>query len=223
MFSFEIVSGGRKMKINLRWVLIGVLAIIPVTYLFFRIVDLPFRDSLMGNWFATMVGALAGILTAIEINNSLENKEKQNKEVEETQRKEKILSLIKEELTFNLDELLLRRPNQQEQKIRTAKLPGLKDELWNAFSDGGEIQWINDPQLLDAITKAYYYIRSVIFLEEKYFDVLHFPGIRVNQASPPESRILGYLTENDSDDIEHIKKAIFEIGNVLQELAIKKY
>ncbi len=47
---------------------------------------------------------------------------------------------------------------------------GLKNDLWEALSDGGELHWVDNLKLLDSITKAYYHIRRVIFLEEKYFD-----------------------------------------------------
>ncbi len=204
------------MKINIRWLIIGLLSFFPILYFIFRITDIPFRDSLMGNWFATMIGALAGILTAIEINHSLENIEKTKRETEEKQRKEKILSLIKEELNFNLNEMMSRQPNSPDKNQRSVRIPGLKDELWDAFSDSGEIQWLNDPQLLDVITKAYYYVRSVIYLEEKYFDVLHFPGIRMGQSSMPETRILNYLDENDEAVIRHTKDAIEEIKIALK-------
>jgi len=39
----------------------------------------------------------------------------------------------------------------------TAHYP-IKIELWRAFSDGGEIQWIDDPDLLDALAAAYYHL-----------------------------------------------------------------
>ncbi|MFN8402730.1 MAG: hypothetical protein U0V48_04140 [Anaerolineales bacterium] len=36
-----------------------------------------------------------------------------------------------------------------------------KYELWDSFSDGGELQWIQDLDLLNAMSFAYYSIKSI--------------------------------------------------------------
>ena len=203
------------MKINTRWIIITTFSFFPVIYFISRVSDISFRDNLMGNWFATMIGAIVGILTAIEINSMIEKTENAKKELEEKQRKKKILGLIKEELEFNLDKIKSRRLNLEKTGKRSVSIPSMKDELWNAFSDGGEIEWINDPQLLDTITRAYYYIRSVIYLEDKYFDVTHFPGPTITMTNTPESRILNYLNATDKNVIKNIDSAIEQIGDAL--------
>ncbi len=47
----------------------------------------------------------------------------------------------------------------------------LRDESWKAFSDGGELEWIKDPKLLDNLSEAYFSIRSVMNLSDKYCQV----------------------------------------------------
>ncbi len=56
----------------------------------------------------------------------------------------------------------------------------LKNEAWKAFSDGGELEWIKNPELLDHIAEAYYSIRSVMQLSEKGFDLLMFGTDKVS-------------------------------------------
>ena len=55
------------------------------------------------------------------------------------------------------------------------ELDSLKFELWDAFSDGGELQWIQDLELLNAMTFAYYSLKSnPIAGEEKLvFDAIN--------------------------------------------------
>ncbi len=173
----------------------------------------------MGNLFATMVGALIGILIALEINRQQEEtqdrKEAEVRENEEQNRKSKILKLLKGELEYNRQLLSERQSSKGDEKTRNVSLPKLKDELWNAFSDGGELQWVKDLQLLDFIATAYYHIRTIIFLEDKYFEAVHYPGMVVKQEKYPKDYILGYLTSLDPDVLKHIEVALGEIEKSL--------
>jgi hypothetical protein len=47
----------------------------------------------------------------------------------------------------------------------------LRNESWKAFSDGGELEWVKDPKLLNDLSDAYYAIRSVMSLSDKYCQV----------------------------------------------------
>jgi hypothetical protein len=38
------------------------------------------------------------------------------------------------------------------------------------LSDGGELQWIDDLDLLNKLADAYYHVRALIYLEKQYFD-----------------------------------------------------
>jgi hypothetical protein len=209
----------KSLSSRLLWSIVAVSALVPIIYFIYRLSDLPFRDSAMGNWFATMIGALIGILFALEINRvqqaAQEKKECDLREKEERDRKVKILALIKKELDYNRTALLARQPNKEEGAKRVVLVNRLKDELWNAFSDGGELQWIKDVQLLDFIATAYYHVRAIIFLEEKYFEATHFPGMQVQKEKYPKDYILEYLTATDPEVLKHIEEALQEIDKGL--------
>lgn len=159
------------MKIKWKnWVVIIALVIIPSVYFVLQLNDSLFVDSAMGNWFATMVGAISGIFIALELD---------------------------------------RWQKRSEEKVHTKKILKLvKDELWNALSDGGELQWIQDLDLINEISSAYYFIRIIIGLEEKYFNSLHFEGGKFVSMS---DHILKYLEEIDPQAISQIEKTTDEI------------
>jgi len=46
----------------------------------------------------------------------------------------------------------------------------VRTESWDSFSDGGELQWINDPELLHHLSDAYAEINHFAFIFEKYVD-----------------------------------------------------
>ena len=81
----------KSLNPRLLWLIIAVSAITPIIYFFYRLSDSAFIDSAMGNWFATMIGALIGILIALEINrlqqDIQEKKERALREIEERERK----------------------------------------------------------------------------------------------------------------------------------------
>ena len=52
----------------------------------------------------------------------------------------------------------------------------IKTELWRAFSDGGELQWINDPDLLNVVADAYGEINHFGLLYRQYFENYMFQG-----------------------------------------------
>jgi hypothetical protein len=197
------------------WFIIGVMAVIPIIFFLFHLSNPVFTENAMGNWFATMIGALIGILIALEINRvqqeRQEKKESKDREKDEMEHKIKILGLVKSELVYNHSALLQRQPNNEKGIHRQVFVNRLKDELWNAFSDGGELQWLKDVQLLDILSTAYYYIRITVFLEDKYFDAIHFSGMMVQRDKYPKDYILDYLNGTDPDVLQNIEKALQEI------------
>ena len=212
----------KSLNPRLLWLIIAVSAITPIIYFFYRLSDSAFIDSAMGNWFATMIGALIGILIALEINrlqqDIQEKKERALREIEERERKAKVLGLIKKELDYNRTALSARQPNKEGETKRIVLVNRLKDELWKAFSDGGELQWIKDVKLLDFISTAYYHVRTIIFLEEKYFEATHFPGMQVQQTKYPKDYILEYLSATDPEVLKHIDETLGEIDKSLSTL-----
>lgn len=84
----------------------------------------------------------------------------------------------------------------------------LQDQLWAAFSDGGELQYVNNPELLATLADAYHNVRHCIMLEHKVLDAVHFSGVRIQQAKNPQDYFLEYLTQSDPSLISAIEKAL---------------
>jgi hypothetical protein len=123
-----------------------------------------FWQSFVSNAFATFIGAGLGVLGALWLS-------KLQKESSEKERKKKILDLLFNELLINLTHLSGFQKSQIKHKDALTLSAILRNESWKAFSDGGELEWIKDPKLLDNLSEAYYAIRSVMNLSDKYCQV----------------------------------------------------
>jgi hypothetical protein len=182
-----------------------------------------FRDNFLGDWFATIIGAIVGIPIALWLSRKQQKEqEKQEQLVREQEaltHKGKILKLIRTELEYNLDQLRASKTETNGVPKRVVFLNGLKDELWNAFSDGGELQWIKDLQSMHMISYAYHYIRRVIYLEKLYMEIKR-PR---NWANAPAEELVGHLLEIDPVVIEAIEQALEEIDKKLESLDIPTF
>jgi hypothetical protein len=131
--------------------------------------SLEFWQSVVSNLIATFVGAGAGVLAALWINAHTET-------TTEREKKQKILRLILAELTRNyqlLEEFIICKGDRQ-----TTVSIGLRihDEVWQAFSDGGEIEWIKDPTLLNYMAETYAWTRATIRLSGRALDIVTHPS-----------------------------------------------
>jgi hypothetical protein len=167
----------------------------------------------MGNWAATMIGVIVGVPIALWLGSfqqmEQERKERNKNELEALARKSKILKLIKKELEYNREQLLAAKIEVDGVPKRVVFLEGLKDELWNAFSDGGELEWIKDLQLMDAISFAYHYIRREIYLEQLYMEIKR-PKTWINT---PAEDVIKHLAELDPLTNKAIDQALDAIEN----------
>ena len=205
----------RILGLWLALLLIVVVALIPTVYTLRRAADSQFRDDFMSNWFATMIGVIVGIPIALELDRrqreAQERREQKARKQEELARKAKILELLKGELGYNREALLGRQVARGQETERVVLVDRLKDELWNAFSDGGELQWIRDLDLLDAVSTAYYHVRMTIYLEERYFEATHFPGLQIEQRKYAKDYIMDYLRESDTEVLRQVDQALQRI------------
>lgn len=142
------------------WIILAVGVIVPLVYAFFRIPDQNFLDGFIGDWLATIIGLIIGIPIALEL-------ERWQTRSEANQRRIKILRNLKEELSYNL-ELISKSWPRKSAIHRGAYLAGaFRVESWRALSDGGELQWINDLEILESISTSYYYIRQLSQLADR--------------------------------------------------------
>ena len=175
----------------------------------------------MGNLFATILGVVVGIPIALEISRRQQEAQylasKVEREEEETKRKRRVLTLLRTELEQNRGDIQVKRNPMESGGKREVHTNSLRDEMWAAFSDGGELQHVNSPEVLAAISNAYYEIRASIHLERSFMNAIHFPGMRIAQEKYPQDHFLDYLTSTDPQVVAAISQAIAKID---AELAI---
>jgi hypothetical protein len=123
-------------------------------------------ENFLPNFLATMLGAVVGIPIAIGINNQQETKN-------ERLQKEKIIPILREELLVNLTQLSSWQKSNS-QKLETVYTSiFLEDSAWSAFSDGGELAFIKDVDVIKKISHAYNTVRTVKQLSERYMELVH--------------------------------------------------
>jgi hypothetical protein len=89
---------------------------------------------------------------------------------------------------------------------------GLSNENWRAFSDGGELQWINDVELLSRLAVAYHSIQMVKLSSSAV--------IRYRYVEKPRTGhvVTEHLESQLATDIQaaitNIQGVIRQIGNV---------
>jgi hypothetical protein len=128
---------------------------------------------------ATIIGIAIGIPVALGINRYQERKT-------EKERKKKILSMLRNELMWNVSEINIRVKDEDKLKTESGIIASmLKDHMWKAFSDGGELQWIKNLVILGYLSESYYFIGGIKYLADKYYDSVQFSS---KDASPRLSR-----------------------------------
>jgi len=128
--------------------------------------DQIFWQGFLSNLFATLIGIIFGIPVALWISNF------QEKEAENT-RRAKILSTIWKELDRNrlqLEHWSRLNPINKHNEIWSLCIR-LREESWNVFSQGGEMEWIKNRDLLYAISESYFASKRVKQIAEKYYDM----------------------------------------------------
>jgi hypothetical protein len=204
------------------WALVVIIAIWSVVYFIEHFSDSSFTESAMGNLFATTIGVLVGVPIALEVNRrqqiAVSTVAANERQIYESERKRKVLTLLRSELSANHDDILIRRKPIESGGKRDVYIISLSDQMWSVFSDGGELQYVNNPELLAAIANAYHLIRHSIMLENKILDAIHFPGMKIHQDKPPQDYFLEYLTGSDPELIATIETAIMATNAELELL-----
>ena len=120
--------------------------------------DFAFWQDFVANGLATLLGVAVGIPIALWINNFLEQSS-------EKEHKQKILHLLCDELEYNQHILSSWIKGAKKEDVEVLVLE-LKHEVWSAFSDGGETQWIKDPILLGKLASVFSDIKALLNLAE---------------------------------------------------------
>lgn len=111
-----------------------------------------------------MLGIIGGIPIAFEINKFFTRQEGKRKLKEAKGKNREILSLIKQELVFNLDRLKDRESDSNNLPPHPYQL-----DVWETFSDSGQISRIINSQVLNGIASAYSIIKIERFIEQNCY------------------------------------------------------
>lgn len=154
----------RLWRVSTRSVILSFTIVLILMFAIYMLTERAFWFDFLSNTLATFVGVIVGIPVAILLS---ELQERQS----EKERKQKILQLVTKELLTNSDELKQWKSSDNRQNDGLFLHTLLKTEVWRAFSDGGELEWIKSPDLLGIISEAYFSIRATRTLSERYFEV----------------------------------------------------
>ncbi|MGD0337965.1 MAG: hypothetical protein ABSB78_04190 [Bacteroidota bacterium] len=138
--------------------------------------DQPFYSNFLANLFATIVGIGIGLPIALWIDRIVRSRNEKEKKKESAERVRKILTVLQAELKENYDSI------GQFSDSLDNKLYLVRVESWKAFSDGGELQWLNDPDLLGVLSSTYTTINNYQFILDKYIQVRIFPQAVMDPA-----------------------------------------
>jgi len=172
--------------------------------------DVAFWQSVVSNFCATIVGAFLGVLLALIF-------DKQREESTEKKQKAKILKMLHDELVYNqkiikVYYMKLEQPDNPDIRNYTWTMnANLKIEAWQSFSDSGDLQWINDPDLLLKISDAYHFIGSVSTLSDNYFQMSLTQSI-------PDSEISGWTIRKMKESLEEA----IDLANDIVRIALEQ-
>jgi hypothetical protein len=188
--------------------------------------DTAFRLNFLGNWTATMLGALVGIPIALALSkwqqSEQDRTQRERLEQDRAKRETFVLSSLREELRVNRD-ILQQMVEDQKVTPTTASIVGLRDVTWRVLSETGELKWVDDMFALLCISEVYYYIDTLIFLEKQYMHpdftmgveskdgTLGYAGervvLRVNKIRPEALKLvkdgIGLIDHKIGSDIIH--------------------
>lgn len=141
-------------------VLLGLLVSLGVYCLTACWSDWTFQREFLSRLGASLAAVLVGVPIALGLRDQLRRGEMEEHRRSQAEHAATVLSLLRRELEHNGDLLLARKGSDE-------PLPSepLKDDLWQALTRGGELPWLHEPEVLDRLASAYYYVRAVSELE----------------------------------------------------------
>jgi len=163
--------------------------------------DAAFRQDLLTNALATMLGVIIGIPAALWLARIQERRQAHTSA-------ERMLALLGRELDHNLAAIDNWRNSPTRYDDTATLVASRKDELWRAISDGGELQWLRDLDVLDSFSPVYLRVRSVREIATRHFDALRSLG----EASRPARILLERLAQETGVAVSLIRAAAPIIG-----------
>jgi hypothetical protein len=198
--------------------LVGCLALLVtglVGWAMARLVGLSDHDYAAGV-LPTLVGVIAGLPIALWLIRVGESASRESAAVAARNRRKLVLGVIDHELQEALDQL----KGDRARRPRALVIPFLKTEAWRALADGGELKWIEDPELIDRFARAYHRIETTTMIEQAMYAYMNNPAtpeaIALYGAGPRLQTLADTVAEQDEHTIAAIEHALAAIRDALR-------
>jgi hypothetical protein len=161
---------------------------------------------------ATLFGVIAGLPVALWIARQQQRAEEVARTIETAQRRALVLGVMRKELAEDL-ELLASRDLDLHEPGPYNFGPELRNSTWEAFSAGGELAWIDDPELLDAFGRTYHWVAVQCDLERHYREWMDSP-------LTVDARFIG-TRRVDLELVNHMRTAVIKSREAIAETVSK--
>lgn len=178
---------------------------IALGYSFYFSREMDFWDSII----ATALSLIAGIPIALWISGLLKSKEEKERFASDRQKEKETLKFILKELSFDEDRI------KEGRVISETSFHPLQTEVWEVLKVSGQLNLIQDPEVLNRITSAYDITMKIAHFEEKALDdwnlgnkVLDLASvwaIQLKRARTFDSLLLASITEAKASIKVHLQ------------------
>lgn len=200
-------------------IFIIILTMLFIYALCFAKIEKSFWDNAMGDILTTIIALIAGIPTALWVDRRIKSGEESRKYISDRRREKNLLELIKEELEFSYKSLFVK--GKKGNKISITIQP-LKSDLWDALVSSDETKYIEEPNLLNRISSAYYVLKIVKNIEEHAYIASRTSAIRFTLPDGTRKSAARLLLEDarnfDSLFENNIKMALRIINKRINKL-----
>jgi hypothetical protein len=157
----------------------------------------------------TLMGVVAGLPLALWLVRVAEDVGTRRENNAAAARRRLVTGVIRQELEEALAELR----GDRAERPRPMIVPFLKTEAWRALADGGELRWVDDPELIARVARAYHRIETTTLLERAIFDYINDPVRGTIQftgagAVKPLDRLVLWVAGQDEHTIAAIDHAL---------------
>ena len=203
------------------WVLLATILVAPFIYIYLFCPNASFYENIMSNLLATGLALVAGIPVALWVDRRIKHGEDEVQYKMDRLREANLLGLIREELNFSYTSLFLKG---KKGNMESLTLQPLKSDLWDSFIAGEDIKYIEEPDLLNKITSAYYALKSVKNIEWQAYIAHHTSAITFTAVNGTKSNAAQRLLKDArtfdalfEKNIEEALKVINERINILKK------
>lgn len=159
-----------------------------------------FFDAFYANFLSTVAGIFFSVPVSLWLAqreaSDFEASARRREDAAAARRKRTILRLLRAEIQLNLDNMVERAPTPGIGP-REHIIPFLRRSVWDALSDGGELRWVDDPELLGSLSNAYHWIGTNAYLERKHYEAVLTEDFRVAYPKKPREIVEGHLVKTD--------------------------